>query len=106
MIALLERGISPAEFILNGFEATWLHDQNMADANVIGNILTGLNLPANELLADAQRPDIAEIHERYTQEAVADGAFGAPFMILNGEPFWGQDRLDFLEEALEGMSSV
>ena len=39
-------------------------------------------------------------YERYTDEAPGHGVFGSPSYILDGEVFWGQDRLDFLEDAL------
>ena len=39
-------------------------------------------------------------YESYTQEAVERQVFGAPTYVFDGEPYWGQDRLDFLERAL------
>jgi 2-hydroxychromene-2-carboxylate isomerase len=39
-------------------------------------------------------------YETYTQMAIEAGVFGAPSYVLNGEIFWGQDRLDFVERML------
>jgi 2-hydroxychromene-2-carboxylate isomerase len=40
------------------------------------------------------------IYDGYTQEAIERQVFGAPTYVYDGEPFWGQDRLDFVERAL------
>jgi 2-hydroxychromene-2-carboxylate isomerase len=53
------------------------------------------------MLRAAQSAASAEILERNTEAAVAADAVGAPVYVLNGEPFWGQDRLDYLAHALE-----
>ncbi|MEI6546963.1 MAG: DsbA family protein, partial [Burkholderiales bacterium] len=37
----------------------------------------------------------------YTEEAIAAQVFGVPWYAVDGEPFWGQDRLDFVARALE-----
>jgi carboxymethylenebutenolidase len=41
-------------------------------------------------------------YEAYTQAAIDAGVFGAPSYVVDGEMFWGQDRLDFVERALAG----
>jgi 2-hydroxychromene-2-carboxylate isomerase len=48
----------------------------------------------------AAREQSLELYNRYTQEAIERKVFGAPWYIYENEPFWGQDRLDFLERAL------
>lgn len=55
---------------------------------------------AEDLLRMAETPDVLAVYERYTNEAIERGVFGSPFYLFNGNIFWGQDRLDFLEEAL------
>ena len=52
------------------------------------------------LLAEARAGEIVAEYDRYTDAAPGDGVFGSPFYLFEGEPFWGQDRLDFLEEAI------
>ena len=62
--------------------------------------------PDARTLAAALRaggPSDAELDallEQYTQEAVQAGVFGAPSYVIDGEIFWGQDRLDFLQRRL------
>jgi len=44
---------------------------------------------------------VQECYERYTQEAIEAGVFGAPSYVVDSEIFWGQDRLDFLQRRLQ-----
>ena len=53
-----------------------------------------------ERLAQSQTPAVATACQAHTQAAIAGGVFGAPSYVLDGEIFWGQDRLDFLQHQL------
>jgi 2-hydroxychromene-2-carboxylate isomerase len=53
------------------------------------------------LLALANDPAVKDRLKAVTQEAVARGVFGAPSFFVDGQMYWGQDRLDFVKEALE-----
>ena len=55
-------------------------------------------LEGNALLQS--RDGAAPLYDRYTQEALDAQVFGVPWYEYGGEPFWGQDRLDFLDRAL------
>ena len=57
-------------------------------------------LDAAALAERADAPDIATRYDALTQEAIDRGVFGAPTYVYDGELFWGQDRLDFLDRAL------
>ena len=59
-----------------------------------------LGLDAAALAARAETPEIAARYDASTQEAIDRQVFGAPWYVYDGEPFWGQDRLDFLDRAL------
>ena len=52
------------------------------------------------LLAASKAPEVQAEYQRYTDQAPADGVFGSPFYLYGEEILWGQDRLDFLGEAL------
>lgn len=60
----------------------------------------GIGLDARELLAAHQTPASKELLKARTEEALAKGVFGSPFFIVDGEPFWGADRLDMLDRWL------
>ena len=62
----------------------------------------GFDGPA--LLDAAERPETARAYEEATRRAIRRDVFGMPFYRLDGEPFWGQDRLEFLERALRAGS--
>ena len=79
--------------------ACWAQERNMADVQVLADLLQSQNLPAS-LLAQSQQPEVQARYAAYTQSAIDLGVFGAPSYVLDGEIFWGQDRLDFLERAL------
>ena len=64
------------------------------------DIVRAQGLDADRLIARAQQDDIEQRYRRYTDEAVAAGVFGSPSYVFEGELFWGQDRLDMLEEAI------
>jgi 2-hydroxychromene-2-carboxylate isomerase len=80
--------------------AVWAEDRNIADNDTLAAIIGEAGLDASALMAAAQDPATADIYEANTQEALERGVFGAPSYIHNGILYWGQDRLDFLDEAL------
>ena len=81
--------------------ACWAQERNMADDAVLAELLQEQKLSAG-LLAQSHSLEVQARYEAYTQAAIAAGVFGAPSYVLEGEIFWGQDRLDFLERALAG----
>ena len=82
------------------FAAVWAQERDIADEKVLAQLLAeqGLN-PARLEQSHSQAA-----HERYeanTQQAIDAGIFGAPSFVVDGEMFWGQDRLDFVERKLK-----
>ena len=79
--------------------ACWAQERNMADDKVLAELLQEQHLP-DGLLAQSRSQAVQERYERCTQAAIDAGVFGAPSYVVDGEIFWGQDRLDFVERAL------
>ena len=52
------------------------------------------------LMKSAEMPGVQAEYDGYTDAAIAANVFGAPWYVVDGEGFWGQDRLDFVERAL------
>lgn len=78
--------------------AVWEQDRNIADAATLAAIAGAAGVDAGSL---AGRRDEAQArYEQYTQQALEAQVFGAPWFIVDGEPFWGQDRLDFVDRKL------
>ena len=99
-IALAEREGPAYEFAASAFKAIWVDDQNIAESDVLAGILESLGQDAETVLAAAQSDEIFALYARNQKEAIDLGVIGSPTYVLNGEPFWGQDRLDLLEDAL------
>jgi 2-hydroxychromene-2-carboxylate isomerase len=79
--------------------AVWAQDRNIADEAVQAALLGECGLSAARL-EQSHSQTVAQTYERYTQQAINAGVFGAPSYVIDGEIFWGQDRLDFVAEAL------
>ena len=82
------------------YKAYWVDELDVAKPEVVAEVLQKANLdPAwSEQATDQTIKD--ELRVR-TAEAVERGVFGVPTCIVDGELFWGQDRLDFVEAALK-----
>jgi 2-hydroxychromene-2-carboxylate isomerase len=79
--------------------AVWAHERNIADTATLAALLDECALP-QERLAASQGADVQAAYERNTQAAIAAGVFGSPSYVIDGEIFWGQDRLDFVARRL------
>lgn len=82
------------------YQAMWVDAQNMNDPAVVQAVLQAAGFDAEAVLALAAQPDVKERLKAVTGEAVARGVFGAPTMFVGDQMFWGQDRLDFVREAV------
>lgn len=71
------------------------------DANEIARLASGLGLDREAVLAGMADPEIKAIARQHGEGAVARGAFGSPWIVVDGEPFWGSDRLPMVERWLE-----
>lgn len=79
--------------------AVWVEERNIADETTLAALLAERELPARRL-EDAHSQAVADRYESHTQRAIDAGVFGAPSYVVDGEIFWGQDRLDFLDRKL------
>jgi len=80
--------------------AVWAQERNIADAKLLAELLAEQGLDAS-CMDKSQTQVVQEKYEAYTEQAIAAGVFGAPSYVVDGEIFWGQDRLDFLERRLQ-----
>jgi 2-hydroxychromene-2-carboxylate isomerase len=85
------------------FRAVWAEERDIADPAVLAALLAEQGLPAQRL-EEAQDPVVQARYEANTRQAIDAGVFGAPSYMVDGEIFWGQDRLDFLERRLQAMA--
>jgi 2-hydroxychromene-2-carboxylate isomerase len=83
------------------FDAFWRDGLNLADAAILGAVLERAGVDAQRIAAMAQEHSVKEALRAATDEAVRRGAFGAPTFFVGDEMFWGNDRMTFVEEALQ-----
>jgi len=96
----LHDGAEPAMHIADAvLRAVWVEERHIADEATLAALLAERELPARRL-EDSHSQAVQERYEFNTQAAIEAGVFGAPSYVVDGEIFWGQDRLDFLERRL------
>jgi 2-hydroxychromene-2-carboxylate isomerase len=99
--AVLAAGADAGRLSRAIFHAYWADDRDIGDPGVVAAVCseTGLD-PA--LVARAEDPAIKQALRDSTQAAERAGLCGAPSFVVDGLLFWGQDRLEFVEQALDG----
>ena len=88
------------DYLAAVFRAMWVEPRNLNDAATVGAVLQAAGFDAARLLALANDQEVKDRLKANTEEAVQRGIFGAPTMFVGDQMFWGQDRLDFVREAL------
>ena len=88
-------------FINTIFKAIWIDGLNMGDEMVLQKVLSDNNFNSHDIFKLASTDSVKEILIENTDSAVKRGLFGVPTIFINGEMFFGQDRLDFVEEILK-----
>jgi 2-hydroxychromene-2-carboxylate isomerase len=102
LIIAANRVSDDAAMVLTGavLRACWVQERNVADPDTLRTIARENGLDADALLRYAASDAAKAAYDSYAQQAIERGVFGAPSYIVDGELFWGQDRLDFVERAL------
>jgi 2-hydroxychromene-2-carboxylate isomerase len=89
------------DFALALFRAYWVDDTDITRDEPITAAAHIAGLDPQEVLAACENPEIKDALRKNTEEAFARGAFGAPTFFVGEELFWGNDRMDFVEDALK-----
>ncbi len=100
IIAAQEAGADVDALSLAILQAHWRDDADHADPNTLVGLARGLGLDADALLQAALSPRVQAIHQANTAEAVERGLPGSPVYVVDGDPFYGQDRLEMVDRAL------
>jgi 2-hydroxychromene-2-carboxylate isomerase len=88
-------------FVHAGLKAVWADELNIEDPKTIVDLMKRAGLDGEKYLRGADSAEAKAEAARLTKEAVERRLFGAPFYFYRDEPFWGQDRLQYLDEAIE-----
>jgi len=99
--ATLVAGIDPR--VVHGFyRAYWIEGRRPSDRATIASVLAEAGHDADRILARIDDPQVKDDLRKRTDEAIALGIFGAPSFVVEGNLYWGQDRMHFVERALAG----
>jgi 2-hydroxychromene-2-carboxylate isomerase len=101
VIAAIEAGLDPDRYLARGFAAVWEDQLSLADPATVARLADESGLPGKELVERSEQEAIGAAYEQNRQNALANDVFGSPAYVLDGEVFWGQDRIDLLEDALK-----
>jgi len=82
------------------FDAMWREPRNLGDPAELAPVLRHAGLEADDFRALVEREDVKQRLKATTEAAVERGVFGAPTFFVGDEMFFGQDRMDFVEESL------
>ena len=106
ILAVDEHDGTDAAMALTGavLRGVWADERNIADAGDLAAMLKALGLPERRL-DDAADSAVNARYEANTQRAIELQVFGSPSYVIEGELFWGQDRLDFVERRLAASRS-
>lgn len=93
-------GHDPAAYLELCFKGVWAHDLNLADQAVLEGLARRAGLDPVALFAAADSEPVIEAYKGNVAKALADNVIGSPCYVRRGEVFWGQDRLELLEDAI------
>jgi 2-hydroxychromene-2-carboxylate isomerase len=101
VIAAIEAGYDPDPLLRRAFPAVWEDELNLADPDAVAKLANAAGLPGQQLVERSGSEAISAAYEQNRQDALAADVFGSPVYVLDGEVFWGQDRLELLADALK-----
>jgi 2-hydroxychromene-2-carboxylate isomerase len=81
--------------------AFFVQGRDISKVDVLGDVAAAQGWDRVAMLAAIETPEIKDRLRRETEEAIAKGVFGSPYVLVDGEPFWGVDRFDHIERWLK-----
>ncbi|WP_046865620.1 2-hydroxychromene-2-carboxylate isomerase [Microvirga massiliensis] len=100
VIAIQAMHKDPDPFMRAAFAAIWQEERNLSDRAVLREIIASVGLDAQAVQDFALSGAAEAIYALNLENAIAGDVFGSPAYVLDGEVFWGQDRLELLDDAL------
>ena len=100
VIAITVSGKNPDAFLRRAYAALWEEERNLGDPLVLAELAEQAGLDSSTHMSIATGSTTEAIYAINLENAVGGGVFGSPAYVLDGEVFWGQDRLDLLDDAL------
>lgn len=100
VIAIRQSGGDPAAYLGAVFRAIWAEEKNIGDEAVLAELLAASGFDPEDILRAAKAEETAAIRATNTEDAVSAGAVGVPAYVVDGETFWGQDRVELVDHML------
>ena len=100
VIALVERGADPHDFITANCRTVWVEENDLSDEACVRANLMAAGHDADAVIGEARSDAVKAVREENTAACIAANAPGVPAYVLRGEVFWGQDRLEHLDAML------
>lgn len=101
---LMARGLGDQDavhlLVALAFRAVWVEERNLADEAILAEVATAAGFDSDKLIEAARSDAAVSAYAGNFERARQDGVFGSPSYVLDGEVFWGQDRLGMLDAAL------
>lgn len=88
-------------FHLPAYRARWAEARDIADRDVVRDILRGAGLDADAALARAESGELRDRLEAESQQAIERGVFGVPTLLVGDELFWGNDRFELVRHYVQ-----
>jgi 2-hydroxychromene-2-carboxylate isomerase len=88
-------------FAQAAYRAYFAEDRDISSSEITANIAAKLGVDKTALLQALDDPSVKERTKNEVDAAIERGVFGSPYIVIDGEPFWGADRLDQVERWLE-----
>ena len=101
VIAAIQAGVDPEPFMRRAFAAVWEGQLNLAEPAILMQLADQSGLSGKQLVERSESDEISVAYEQNRQDALAADVFGSPVYVLDGEVFWGQDRIELLADALK-----
>lgn len=105
IVAAQREGLDVTALIGACLGAVWARDLQIADRDTLIRLANEVGLEGAHLVTLSEALSAAEGVERNTAEAIGAGVFGSPSYIVDGELYFGQDRLDFVADALKALAA-
>ena len=90
----------PSDFTFAIAQAIWVHEKQIADDATLIEVLNACGHDAEKILTLSKSDEANSLREQNTKEAIAADAVGAPAYVYANEVFWGQDRLEYLDQMI------
>jgi 2-hydroxychromene-2-carboxylate isomerase len=100
VVALAAAGADPSGFMGEVLAGVWARDEDLSQSELIAALADAAGFGGQALIAQAETEAVKQTYAETIGHAIEADVFGAPSYVLDGEVFWGQDRLDLLADAL------